>query len=152
MLALWQILPERSGSPVIRPACRHRPACSVIFEKPTSIIGVVEDKKPLSIPLVSQPVVNELKYVCLQVLPARDLDVVCDFRTTLFEPGGVARVYPENPCLGRLASDLVGVFDGELRLSLCKLAFGMGVCRFHVPNPAQADQSSPRCRYRTPLV
>ena len=152
MLALWQILPERSGRPVIRPACRHRPACSVIFEKPTSIISVVEDKKPLSISLVSQPVVNELKYVCLQVLPARDLDVVCDFRTTLFEPGGVARVYPENPCLRRLASDLVGVFDGKLRLSLHKLAFEMCVCLFHVPNPAQADQSSPRCWYRTPLV
>jgi hypothetical protein len=71
----------------------------VIFEKPTSIISVVEDRKPLSISLVSQPVVNELKYVHLQVLPARDLDVVCDFRTTLFELGGVACVYLENPCL-----------------------------------------------------
>jgi hypothetical protein len=146
MLARWQILPERSGRPVIRPAC------SVIFEKPTSIISIVEDKKPLSISLVSQPVVNELKYVRLQVLPARDLDVVCDFRTTLFEPGGIARVYPENPCLGRLASDFVGVFDGKLRLSLYKLAFEMCIYLFHVPNPAQADQSSPRCRYRTPLV
>ena len=152
MLALWQILPERSGRPAIRPACRHRPACIVIFEKPTSIISVVEDKKPLSVPLVSQPVVNELEYIRLRVPSARNLDVVCDFPTTLFEPGGLARVYPKHPCVRRLATDLVGVFDGELRLSLCKLAFGMGVCRFHVPNPAQADQSSPRCRYRTPLV
>jgi hypothetical protein len=139
MLALWQILPERFSRPIMRPAYRHRPACSVSFEKPTSIIGVVEDKKPLSVPLVSQPVVNELKYVRLQVPPARDLNVVRDFPPTLFEPGGVARVYPRNPCLRRLALDLVGVFNGELRLSLCKLAFEMGVCRFHVPNPTQAD-------------
>jgi len=114
------------------------------FEKPTRIIGVVKDKKPLSVPLVSQPVVNELKYVRLLVPPARDLDVVCDFPTTLFETGGVARVYPENPCLRRLASDLVGVFDGELRLSLCKLAFEMGVCRFQStqPHPSRPEQSS----------
>lgn len=95
---------------------------------------------------------NKLKYVRL---PARVFDVVCDFRTTLFEPGGVggvARVYLENPCLGRLASDFVGVFDGKLRLSLHKLAFEMCVCLFHVPNPAQANRSSPRGRYRTPLV
>jgi hypothetical protein len=135
----------------MRPACQHRPVRSVSFEKPTSIIGVVEDKKPLSVLLVLQPVVNELKYVRLQVPPARDLDVVCDFPTTLFEPGGVARVYPENPCLWRLASDLVGVFDGELRLPSWELAFEMGVCRFYVPNPAQANQSSPCCQYRTPL-
>jgi hypothetical protein len=28
-----------------------------------SIIDVIEDKKPLPIPLVSQPVANELKYI-----------------------------------------------------------------------------------------
>jgi len=92
----------------------------VSFKKPTSVIGVVENKKPLSIPLISQPVVNDLEYVRLRVLSARDLDVVCDFPTTLFEPGGVTRMYPENPCLRRLASDLVGVFDGELRFSSYK--------------------------------
>ena len=125
MLALWQILPERFG----------RPACSMSFEKPTSIIGVVEDKKPLSVPLVSQPVVNELEYVRLQVPPAGDLDVVCDIPTTLFEPGGVACVYPENPCLRRLGSDSVAVFNGKLRLSLYKSAVGTGPTLSNSPNP-----------------
>ena len=153
MLALWQILPERSGRSIMRLSYRHRPARSVSFEKPASIIDVVEDKKPLSVPLVSQPVVNELKYVCLQVPPARDLNLVCDIPPTLFEPGGVARVYPENPCLRRLRLNLVGVFDGELRLSLYKLVFEISdVCRFHVPNPAQADQRSPRCSQGTFLA
>jgi hypothetical protein len=69
----------------------------VSLKKPASIIGVVEDKKPLSIPLVSQPVVNELEYVRPQVFPGRNLDMVCDFPITLLEPGGVARVDPENP-------------------------------------------------------
>ena len=99
MLALWQILPERSSRPVMRPACRHCPGCSMSFEKPMSIISIVEDKKPLPIPFVSQPVVNELEYVRLWVPLARDLDVVRDFPATLFEPGGIASVYPENPCL-----------------------------------------------------
>jgi hypothetical protein len=119
MLALWQILPERSGRPIMRPTCRHRPARSVSFEKPTRIIGVVEDKKPLSVALISQPAANELEYVRLYVLPARDLDVVCDFPTTLFEPGGVARMYPKNPCLRRLASNLVGELNSKLRLPWC---------------------------------
>ena len=111
------------------------------FEKPTCIIGVVEDKKPLSIPLISQPVVNKLEYVRLQVLPARDLDVVCDIATTLLKTGGVACVYPENPCLRRLASDLVGIFDGELRLSLHKLAFEMCVCLFTYPTPPKPTRA-----------
>jgi hypothetical protein len=83
----------------MRPACRHHPARSVSFKKPTSIISVIQDKKPLSLPLVSQQVVNELKHVHLQVPPARGLDVVCDVPTTLFEPGGVARVWKEEPVM-----------------------------------------------------
>jgi hypothetical protein len=50
----------------------------VRFEKPTSIIGVIQNKKPLSLSLISQPVVNKLEYVRFRVPPARDLDVVCD--------------------------------------------------------------------------
>src|SRR5438045_8149563 len=93
MLALWQILPERSSRPVMRPTCWHCPGCSMSFEKPTSIISIVEDKKPLPVPFILQPVMNALEYVCLWVPPARDLDMVCDFPATLFEPGGVASVY-----------------------------------------------------------
>jgi hypothetical protein len=105
------------------------------FEKPTCIIGVVEDKKPLSIPLISQPVVNELEYVRLWVPPARDLDVVRDFPTTLFKPGGVASVYPENPCLRRLASDLVGELDSKLRLPSYESAKTKVYVLFTYPTP-----------------
>jgi hypothetical protein len=97
MLALGKIFLERSGRPVTRPVCRPRLACRVGFEKPMSIIGVVEDEKPLSVPLISQPVVNELKYVRLRVPPARDLDVICDVAKALLETGSIARVYPEKP-------------------------------------------------------
>ena len=92
------------------------------FGKLTSVISVVEDEKPRSVPLLSQPVVNELKYVRLQVLPARDLDVACDFPITLFESGSIARVYPENASAQRLVSDLIGELDSKLRLPSCESA------------------------------
>ena len=141
MLALWQILPERSSRPVMRPACRHCPGCSMSFEKPTSIIGIVEDKKPLPVPFVSQPVVNELEYIRLGIPPVRDLDMVCNFPITLLETSGVAGMYPENPCLGRLVSNLVGVFNGKLRLSSRELAVGLRPMPFSLTQPRLSQQA-----------
>jgi hypothetical protein len=67
--------------------------------------------------------------------------VVCDIATTLLKTGGVAYVYLENPCLGRLASDLVGIFDGELRLSLHKLVFEMCICLFTYLTPPKPTRA-----------
>jgi hypothetical protein len=70
------------------------------IEKETSIIHIVEDKDPLSLLFVAQPVVNQLEDVCLGIAPTRDLDLVCNFTITLLEARCVARVDPENPRLG----------------------------------------------------
>jgi hypothetical protein len=99
------------------PACRCFPIRSLSLKEKTGIIGVVEDDKPLPVLLVPQPAINELDYICLWVPTIRDLDLVRDFPITLLETGVVACVYPENPCLGGLVSNLVGVFDCKLRLS-----------------------------------
>jgi hypothetical protein len=111
------------------------------FEEATSIIGVVEDKKPLSVLLVPQPVVNELEDIRLRIPPVRDLDMVCNFPITLPEAGGVARVYPENPCLGRLASGSVGVFNGKLRLPSRKLAVKFRPMPFSLTQPRLSRQA-----------
>ena len=114
MFNLWHILQKRSARPIMRSNSLHYPACSASFEKPTSIISVVEYKKPLTVPIVLQPIMNEFEYVCFQVLSSRYLDVICDFMITLFETGGVARMYPENPDIWRLDSAPVGELDSKL--------------------------------------
>lgn len=112
--------------PVIQAAYRRLLARGLSFDKETSIIGIVKDENPLSLLLVAQPVVNEIEYVPLQVLSARDLDPVCNFPKTLLETGRIARVYPENPRLWRLVSNSVGVFDGKLRLSFAQVSDEIG--------------------------
>jgi hypothetical protein len=108
------------------------------FDKETSIIGIVEDKSPLSLLLIAQPVVNELEYVSILVLPVKDLNPVCNFPKTLLKTGRVARVYPENPCLWRLMSDSVGVFDSKLRLSFVQVKLMMRIGPWHSNSPNAA--------------
>jgi hypothetical protein len=67
--------------------------------KEPSIVDIVEDEDPLSLPLVAQPVINKLEYIGLRIVTTRDLDLVCNFPITLLETGRVARVDPENPRL-----------------------------------------------------
>jgi hypothetical protein len=67
-------------------------------------------------------VVNELEYVRLRVVPARDLNPVRDFPDTLLETSRVARVYPDNQRLWRPVSNSAGVFDGKLRLSVTQVS------------------------------
>jgi hypothetical protein len=107
---------------VIQATCLRLLARGWSFNKEMSIVGIIEDDKPLSLLLVAQPVVNELKYIRLRVVPARDLNPVRNFPKTLLEPGRVARVYPENPRLWRSVSHSVGVFDGKLRLSVAQVS------------------------------
>ena len=63
------------------------------------MINIVEDKEPLSILFVAQPVVNKLKDVGFQVLPTRNLRAVSDLPIALLEASRVTRVDPENPCI-----------------------------------------------------
>jgi hypothetical protein len=93
------------------------PLTGALSEKEASIVDVVEDKDPLSLPFVSQPVVNQLKYVGLRIIPVRDLDVVGNFPKTLLETGGITRVDPEHARIGRSLFKSIAVFDGKLRLS-----------------------------------
>jgi hypothetical protein len=60
---------------------------------------------------------HELEYVGLGIVPARNLDLICNFPITLLEARYVARVDPENPRIWRSLFDSVRVFDGKLRLS-----------------------------------
>jgi hypothetical protein len=88
-----------------------------LTEKEASIVDVVKDEKPLSLPLVAQPVVNQLKYAGLRIIPVKDLDVVGNLPKTLLETGDIARVDPEHARIGRSLFKSIAVFDGKLRLS-----------------------------------
>jgi hypothetical protein len=109
------------GSPAIWVA-RLGLNVKVGVEKETSIVDIVEDKNPLSLLTIVQPVVHELEYVGLGIPPPKDLNLVCNIPIALLKAGRVARVDPENPCFGRLFSGSVGVFDGKLRLSALESA------------------------------
>ena len=69
------------------------------YEEEASVINIVEDKDPLPLLLITQPVVDKLKYIRPQIAPAGNFEVVCDIPVALLKAGGVARMYPENPCL-----------------------------------------------------
>jgi hypothetical protein len=86
-----------------------------------SIIDIIEDKEAL---FVAQPVMHELEYVGLGIVPTRNIDLICNIPIPLLEARCVARVDPENPSIWRSLFDLVGVFDGKLRLSFQKSAVG----------------------------
>jgi hypothetical protein len=61
------------------------------------IVNVVEDKEALSLLFLAQPVIHELEYVGLRIVPTRNLDLICNFPIALLEARCVARVDPENP-------------------------------------------------------
>lgn len=58
----------------------------------------------------------ELEYVRFRINPSINLNHVCNISIALLESGRVAGVHPEHPRLWRLFSNLVGIFDGKLRL------------------------------------
>lgn len=62
----------------------------------SSIIHIVKYEHSLPLPLVAQPVVHQLEYVGLRVLPRWDLDVVGNVKVVLLESCCVARVNPEH--------------------------------------------------------
>jgi hypothetical protein len=86
------------------------------FIKETGLIDIVEDEEPLSILFNAQPVMNKLKDIGLRILPTRDLDLISNIPIALLKTGCIARVNPENPRFRRSVSDLIRVFDGNLRL------------------------------------
>lgn len=61
------------------------------------IIDIIKNKYPFPRVLVLEPVVDEVEYVGLGVLSARDLDSVCNFSVAFLEMRFVARINPENP-------------------------------------------------------
>jgi hypothetical protein len=95
---------------------------------------------------------NEFKYVGLGIPPTRDLDLVCNFPTTLLETGCVACVDPENPRPGRSISDLVRVFDSKLRLPFDKLVVDNPQTILNPPDATQTDKRYSRRRCGAFLV
>jgi hypothetical protein len=83
-------------------------------EKESSIVDVIEDKNPLSLLTIVQPVVHELEYIGLGILPPKDLDFICNIPIALLKTGRVARVDPEYPCFRRSLLGLVCIFDSKL--------------------------------------
>ena len=90
----------------------------VSIDEEASIVSIVKYDDPLSLSFVAQPVVNNLEYVGLWVMPPKNLDAVCNVPEALLEPGRVARVDPEHPRLRRSLSSSIGIFNGKLRLSV----------------------------------
>lgn len=91
------------------------------IERETSIVGVIEDEQPLSF-VIAQPVMHKLEYISRGISPLRDPNAVCDLPIALRKPRRVARVNLEYPCLWRLSSNSVGIFDGKLGLSALESA------------------------------
>jgi hypothetical protein len=84
------------------------------FDKEASIIRIIKYKNPLPFPIITQPVVHQLEYIGLWILPSRDLDAICNISKALLKPGGIACVDPENPRFRRAVSSLVRVLDSKL--------------------------------------
>jgi hypothetical protein len=82
-------------------------------EKKSSIVDVVEDKNPLSLLPLMQPVMYELKYIGFGTPVPRDLNLVCNISIALLKTGRVARVDPENPRLRRSLSGSVRILDAS---------------------------------------
>ena len=92
------------------------------LDKEASIINIIQYKNPLSLLIAVQPVVYQLEYIGLWILPSRDLDAICDILKALLKPGGIACMDLEHLCLRQAFLSLIGVFDSELRLALQQLA------------------------------
>jgi hypothetical protein len=97
-------------------ASRLTLACGWSFMKETNIIDIIENKKPLSLLFIAQPVMNKLKDIALRVFPTRDLELFSNLLIALLETRCVARVDPQNPRLRRSVPNSIRVFDGKLRL------------------------------------
>jgi hypothetical protein len=80
----WKYLDKRLFG--IRTARFPFPASALSLEKKMSIIDIVEDKEALSLLFVVQPLMHELEYVCLGIVPTRNLDLICNFPITLLKP------------------------------------------------------------------
>jgi hypothetical protein len=87
ILALGEILSQWLGNPAIWVAMLGL-NIKVCVEKETSIVDVIEDKNPLSLLNIVQPVVHELEYVGLGIPPPKGLNLVCNIPIDLD---------PENP-------------------------------------------------------
>lgn len=83
-------------------------------EKEAHVVNVVENQKPFPALTIIQPVMHELEYVCVQIPPSKDLDLVCNVPIALLKPGRVARMHPEHPRFGGSLSNSEGVFDSKL--------------------------------------
>lgn len=86
---------------------------------------------------------HQLEYISFWILPSKDLDAVGNVSDTLLKAGGVARMYPEDPCLGRPFSDAVRIFDGELRFASA-VSLQPACAETNIPNTTKANECSPR--------
>jgi hypothetical protein len=64
----------------------------------TVIIDIIQDKAPLPLLFVAQPVMNKLLDIGPRILSARDLDFNSNLPISLLEAGCITRVHPEDPC------------------------------------------------------
>jgi hypothetical protein len=62
------------------------------------IIKIVEDKKPLPLSLVMQPIPKEFKNVRIAIPPTGDFHTVSNLSTTLLEPSCITGMDPKHPC------------------------------------------------------
>jgi hypothetical protein len=64
------------------------------------VINIIEDENPFSDRLVQQPVPDELKNICVTLLPSGNFGSTGDVSKTLLAAGRVTSIYPEDPCSG----------------------------------------------------
>jgi hypothetical protein len=83
------------------------------IHKKASIVYIVEHEQP-PILATAQPVMHQLKDVCLRILPPKDLDAFGYVAVALLEPRCTAGVHPEHPRLRRSVTRPVRILDGEL--------------------------------------
>lgn len=117
MLASWNIAHERLRASTLHTARLPIAAAASSLQQEPGVVNIVEDQDLFRFRIIPQPVVHELDYIRLWVLPARRLDAARDALIALLEPRRIARVHPEHPRLRRSLTGLIRVFDGKLRLT-----------------------------------
>src|SRR5215469_16371694 len=94
IVALWEKTRKR-GLIAMTTGLLMLPLCV----KHALIIGIINDHKPTSTSLATEPTTHQLRHDNRSFVPPRQLQPVGDLFVRCLKPRRITRVYPKHPCL-----------------------------------------------------